>query len=99
MRIKITEKEVYHYDVFTVNINSRTKISTFSLLQNLKTIAPRNANYDKQPIYDYMSSLSTPITKNVNLTINVDWRYQKSPKLSREEWFNYTFKFGLTFIP
>ena len=96
---KITEEEVYKYDVVTINLNNKKKISNFTLTQNLKTITPRSLNPDKQPIYDYKSSLSTPISKNINGTINFDWRYQKMPELKKEDWFNYTLKFGLTFFP
>jgi len=96
---KITEKETYKYDVVTINLNNKKKISNFTLDQNFKTITPRSLEHNKQPIYDYKSSLSTPITKNLNGTIKFDWRYQKIPELKKDDWFNYTIKFGLTFIP
>jgi len=96
---EITEKETYKYDVVTMNLSNKTKISNITLDQNLKTIAPRNLKHNKQPIYDYKSSLSTPITKHLNGTIKFDCRYQKIAELKKDDWFNYTIKFGLTFIP
>lgn len=96
---KIAEKEVYQYDVVTFNLNNKKKISNFNISQNFKTITPRNIENNKQPIYDFVSSISTPLTKNLDGTVNFDWRYQKSPTLKKEDWFNYTLKFGLTFVP
>ncbi|MFC1562987.1 hypothetical protein ACFL4Z_02950 [candidate division KSB1 bacterium] len=95
----LTKKETYKYDVVTLNLSNEKKFSKITVKQNLKNIAPRNFNSEKQPIYDYKSSLSTPITNNINGAVNFDWRYQKIPELNKEDWFNYTLKFGLTFTP
>ncbi len=95
----ISKKEVYQYDVFSVNLGSKRKISKIIFEQNLKTITPRNVQPEKQPIFDYQSSVSIPIAENINGTVNFDWRYQKIPTLQKDDWFNYTIKFGLTFIP
>ena len=96
---KVSETEVYQYDVVTFNLSNKKKISNFNISQNFKTITPRNIKDNKQPIYDFLSSISTPLTKNLNGTVNFDWRYQKTPTLKKEDWFNYTLKFGLTFVP
>lgn len=96
---KVSETEVYKYDVVTFNLNNKKKISNFNISQNFKIITPRNIENNKQPIYDFMSSISTPINKNLDGTVNFDWRYQKTPTLKKEDWFNYTLKFGLTFVP
>jgi hypothetical protein len=96
---KVSETEVYKYDVVTFNLSNKKKISNFNISQNFKTITPRNIKDNKQPIYDFLSSISTPLTKNLNGTVNFDWRYQKTPTLKKEDWFNYTLKFGLTFVP
>ena len=95
----VSEKEVHQYDVFTVNLGSKRKISKIILEQNLKTITPRNVQPEKQPIFDYQSSFSIPIVESLNGTVSFDWRYQKIPTLQKDDWFNYTLKFGLTFIP
>jgi len=60
---QIKENEKYNYDVVTLNLNNERKISKFTIKQNLKNIIPRNIVNEKQPIYDYRSSLSTPISK------------------------------------
>lgn len=96
---KIEEKEIYQYDVVTINLSNEKRFSIFTLKQNLKNIIPRNIEPDKQPIYDYKSSLSTKIAKNLDATLNFDWRYQKIPKLKNEDWFNYKLKFGIIYIP
>ena len=95
----LTNKEQYKYDVVTLDLNKTKKISKITFKQNFKNITPRKMEDSKQPIYDYKSSISTPFAKNVNGTLNFDWRYQKVPELKKEDWFNYSVKFGLTFSP
>ena len=95
----IAEKEAYKYDVVTLNLNNEKKFSKITFKQNFKNITPRRIDEAKQPIYDYRSSLSTPITKNLNGSFDFDWRYQKIPETKKADWFNYSLKFGLTFSP
>ena len=96
---KISEREIYQYDVFALNLGSKRKISNITLEQNLKTITPRTIQPEKQPIFDYQSSFSIPIVDSLSGTVNFDWRYKKIPTLEKNDWVNYTLKFGLTFIP
>ncbi len=96
---EITKKEVYKYDVATVNLSNKRKISKLTLNQNFKVITPRNITYNKQPVYDYKSTISVPIAKNLSGTVSFDWRYQKILELNKEDWSSYSLKFGLTFFP
>ncbi len=96
---EISEKEIYKYDVATMNLSNKRKFSNLTLNQNFKIITPRRLKDNKQPIYDYKTTFSVPISKHLSGTVSFDWRYQKISELKKEDWASYSLKFGLTFFP